>query len=112
MKNDLITSIAIAIFGVFAGYFVCNMFSGQSSPYSFYSVDVPEGSLTLDEPNPEIFNYRALNPTVEVYVGDCRNFDESGQCIDDSDSQIKGDIIVNDDNPEEDVEEVVSEEEE
>ena len=36
------------------------------------------------EANPELFNYKALNPTVEVYVGDCDEVNQYGECIDEA----------------------------
>ena len=39
---------------------------------------------SLSEPNEEIFNFRAVNPTVEVYVGQCLEYNEKGECIDDN----------------------------
>ena len=50
-------------------------------------------SYELTEPDEEIFNPRALNPTVEVYVGNCKEFDYNGQCIDNNTADIDQDII-------------------
>lgn len=89
MQKDLATSIGVAIIGVIAGYFVCNLFVGDIEPTSVKTVDASITS-NLDNPDPEIFNYKALNPTVEVYVGNCDEYDEStGECLD-------GEIIDND----------------
>lgn len=84
MKTDLASSIGIAIAGVLISYFVCNLFIG---PIDDVSVKTVDSSFTTDiaEPNPELFNYRAINPTVEVYVGDddnCTEYDDNGECID------------------------------
>ncbi len=32
----------------------------------------------LQAPDPEIFNAGAINPTIEVYVGDCEDIDQNG----------------------------------
>lgn len=93
MKNDLATSIAVAIFGVVAAYFVCNLFAGEAQPYSFYTVDSSASVTELASPNVNVFNYKALNPTVEVYVGDCKEYDENGECVDESASQIEEGVI-------------------
>ena len=84
MKTDLASSIGIAIAGVLISYFVCNLFIG---PIDDVSVKTVDSSFTTDiaEPNPELFNYRAINPAVEVYVGDddnCIEYDDNGECID------------------------------
>ncbi len=88
MKTDLASSIGIAIAGVLIAYFVCNLFIGPIEDVNIKTVD---SSLSTDiaDPNPEVFNYRAINPTVEVYVGDdenCTQFDDNGECIDGSSS--------------------------
>lgn len=84
MKTDLATTVIAAVFGVIIAYFVCNLFisEGQNS-FSFKTVD-SSVSTSISDPNPEIFNYKALNPTVEVYVGSCREFNSNGVCIDDT----------------------------
>lgn len=79
MKTDFLTAIVIAIIGVIGGYFVTSMLAG---PIGSVTVKTLEESVSSDlaEPDPEIFNYRALNPTVEVYVGDCEEYNEFGDC--------------------------------
>lgn len=81
MKNDLATSIVTAIIGILISYFVCNMFIGEMDGVSF---KILNSNITsnVEEPDPEVFNSKALNPTVEVYVGDCKNYDFYGNCID------------------------------
>lgn len=84
MKTDLASSIGIAIAGVLIAYFVCNLFVGPIDDVTIKTVD-SSFSTDIAEPNPEVFNYRAINPTVEVYVGNddnCTEFDDNGQCID------------------------------
>ena len=80
MQKNLITTIAIAIFGVVAGFLVCNLFMGEATSVSVKTVE-SDISVDLVDPNPEVFNYRALNPTVEVYVGECDEYDEYGKCV-------------------------------
>ena len=83
MKNDLAISIIVAILGVVASYFICNIFVGEIKPVSVKTVENSAGA-DLAEPNPEIFNYTAINPTVEVYVGDdttCTEYDSDGNCL-------------------------------
>ena len=80
MKNDLLTTIVIAIVGLVGGFFVTNMLMGEIESVSVKNI--AEGvSADLADPDPEVFNYRALNPTVEVYI-DCSNYDVDGSCLD------------------------------
>lgn len=85
MKNDLVTSISVAIIGIILGYFVCNIFVGPIDDVTVNSIDTKTTNTELAEPSVEVFNYRAVNPTVEVYVGDsdeCKQRDDRGECID------------------------------
>ena len=86
-KTDLVTSIFLAIVGAVIAYFVCGFFIGEIEPYSYTTID-SSFSTDLAEPNVEVFNYKALNPTVEVYVGECDEFDENGECIDEDSEDI------------------------
>ena len=80
MKTDLPTSIGIAIIGVLIAYFVCDLLIGPIEPISFKTIDA-DINADLTEPNVNVFNYKALNPTVEVYVGEgCVNRDGNGEC--------------------------------
>lgn len=91
MKTDFLTAVVIAIVGLVGGYLVTNMLVG---PIGSTTVKTLEESVSseLAEPNPEIFNYRALNPTVEVYVGDCDEYNEFGDCKE-AESQSDTDVI-------------------
>ncbi|MBR3236395.1 hypothetical protein IKF92_01815 [Candidatus Saccharibacteria bacterium] len=85
MKTDLITSIGIAIFGVLVSYAVCNLFLGEPESFSVKKLD-NTASADLAAPDENIFNYKAIDPTVEVYVGNCKKFDQNGECIDQDNS--------------------------
>lgn len=80
MKTDLFTSVIAAIAGVLIVYFVTNLFIGPIEDVTYKTVDTTVNA-SLSDPDPEVFNYRALNPTVEVYVGECDEYDEFGECI-------------------------------
>ena len=80
MKTDLATSVIAAIAGILIAYFVTNMFIGPIEDVTYTTVD-SSVNASLADPNPEVFNYRALNPTVEVYVGECDEYNEFGECI-------------------------------
>lgn len=79
MKNDFLTTIVIAIVGAVGGFVVTNMLM---APIEKVTVKTVESSVSSDlaEPDPEVFNYKALNPTVEVYVGNCDEGAESADC--------------------------------
>ena len=79
MQKDLATAIIAAIAGVTIAYFVTNLFIPEISNVSFKTVS-SSVNASIVEPDPEIFNYRALNPTVEVYVGECDVYDANGNC--------------------------------
>ena len=80
MKTDLLSSTIAAIIGVVAAYFICNMILPAFSDVSFPTLS-SDTTYTLSDPDPEIFNYHAINPTVEVYVGQCAEYNEYGECI-------------------------------
>ena len=83
MKQDLATSIFAAVVGALVAYFVCGMFLPSFDDMSVSITKLAnEESFTLAEPDAEIFNYRSVNPTVEVWVGDCKNLGDNGTCND------------------------------
>lgn len=80
MKTDLATSIVAAIVGVVAAYFVCGLFLPSIDDVTIKTLN-SNTSYEVTQPNSEIFNFRAINPTVEVYVGQCAEYDENGECV-------------------------------
>lgn len=81
MKVDLTTAIISAIIGVVIAYFITGgVLLKEPTPVNIKTI-TSSTAADLNSPNPEIFNYRALNPVVEVYI-DCSNYDASGSCID------------------------------
>ena len=80
MKNDLATAILAAIVGVAVSYIALSMLI-LKDPEPVVVKGLNEAtSIDLAEPSVDVFNYRAINPTVETYV-DCTNYDASGSCI-------------------------------
>lgn len=77
-QSDIITVILIAVVGVIVSAFACNALLGNpdDASVSFKTVEVIESGLA--QPDPEVFNTSALNPTVEVYVGNCEDVDQNG----------------------------------
>lgn len=85
MNKDVISSIAIAIVGVVLSFFLCNLIVGDSIKEETVKTVDNSFSVDLAEPSVEVFNYKAINPTVEVYVGNqsnCRETDSDGKCLD------------------------------
>ena len=81
MKVDLTTAIITGILGVIVAYLVTsNLLLKNPTPVTIKTLGTSIGT-DLNDPNPEIFNYRALNPTVEVII-DCSNYDINGTCLD------------------------------
>ncbi|MBQ8984967.1 hypothetical protein IJ076_00180 [Candidatus Saccharibacteria bacterium] len=81
MKTDVLYAIAAGIAGVVVAYIItANVILPKPKPVAVKTLS-STASANIDEPNPEIFNYRALNPTVEVYI-DCSNYDIDGSCLD------------------------------
>ena len=81
MKKDFATAVITAIIGVILAYFIVGgVFLKDPAPVVIKTLSTAVDN-TVSEPNPEIFNYRAVNPTVEVYI-DCTNYDINGSCLD------------------------------
>ena len=78
-QSDIFTVIIVATVGTIVAAILCNMILGDPNDKSvtFKTVEVIEASLAT--PDPEVFNPDAVNPTVEVYVGDCVDADQDGQ---------------------------------
>ena len=55
-----------------------NLLLGNPDERSVSFKSIKPIEATLDEPDPETFNVDAINPTVEVYVGDCQDIDQNG----------------------------------
>lgn len=90
MKFDLISSAGVAIIGVIIGFMVTTLVAQQPQNYTVQTLDKTANGAAADqgydyadfkEPNNEIFNYDALNPTVEVFIGECEEYDASGACV-------------------------------
>ena len=80
MKTDLFTSVVAAVAGALIAFFVCNIFLSPIEDVTYKTVNDAVDATVVD-PDPEVFNYRALNPTVEVYVGECEKYDDKGECV-------------------------------
>ena len=87
MKTDLFTAIIAAVVGVLIAFFATNALMGPIESVTFQTLE-DEVNANLADPDPEIFNYRALNPTVEVYVGDCDEYNDFGECVEPDDESV------------------------
>lgn len=85
MKSEITTAVITTIAGIVIAFLVTNLALNSLMTIEEKKVTVLESTVSTDlaEPDPEIFNPKALNPTVEVYVGnDCVNVSENGECLD------------------------------
>lgn len=78
-QSDIFTIMAVATVGIVASFFLVKMILGDPNEKSvtFKKIEVVEAGLAV--PDPEVFNAEAINPTVEVYVGDCVDRDQNGE---------------------------------
>lgn len=78
-RSDVFTLVLIAGIGTLAAFLACNAIMGDpnEASVSFMAPKEVIGS-GLADPDPEVFNSYAINPTVEVYVGDCEDIDRNG----------------------------------
>lgn len=78
-QSDIFTLILIAGIGTLAAFFLCNAIMGDpdEAKVSFTRLGSVI-SANLATPDPEVFNSTAINPTIEVYVGECEDIDHNG----------------------------------
>lgn len=78
-QSDIFSIILVAGIGVFAAFLLCNSLMGDpnsaSTEFEALSEVIKSDLVT---PDAEIFNSAAINPTIEVYVGDCEDVDRNG----------------------------------
>ncbi len=77
-QSDFFTIAVVATIGVVISAFLVSMILGDPNQKSvnFKTVEVIDAGLV--DPDPEVFNPEAINPTIEVYVGDCVDQDQNG----------------------------------
>ena len=74
-KSDIFSVIIIATVGTLASYFAVNAFLGDPNMSSAQITTIQDISPTLTAPDPELFNFDAINPTVEVNIEECEDID-------------------------------------
>ncbi len=102
-SSDYITVGFIAVFATVVGYFIVNSILGDPKDAVVRLGYIDEVSDVLVNPDPEIFNAAAINPTVEVYIGDCRDLDGNGM-LDDKEREQCGDEVDSSNNLKNDAE--------
>jgi hypothetical protein cdiviTM7_02684 len=70
-QSDIFSIIIIATVGTLATYLGINSLLGDPNLRSEKIKTIEPISAELKEPDSELFNPDAINPTVEVYIGDC-----------------------------------------
>lgn len=76
--SDIISVTSIAIFGTILAYFLMNGILGDPKDKTVSFEYLVSATSALAEPDGEIFNSGAINPTVEVYVGSCEDQNGDG----------------------------------
>ncbi len=77
-QSDIITIVLITMIGTIAAGFITNAVLGNPDDASEKWKTIETVSADLSTPDPEVFNVDAINPTVEVYVGNCEDRDQDG----------------------------------
>lgn len=69
-KSDMLTIAVIALISVMVAYFVAGTLIGQPSQDTVTIKEANPIKSTVTDPDPDIFNKNAINPTVEVQIGE------------------------------------------
>ncbi len=67
-KQEISTSVVVGIIGLVVAYFVFSLILPAIENDSFRTLETST-DYSLQAPDDNVFNFRAVNPTVEVYVG-------------------------------------------
>ena len=77
-KSDFFSIVLVAAVGMIATFFLGQWILGNPDEQVVTYKTVEPISAELVDPDAELFNADAVNPTVEVYVGDCEDVDRNG----------------------------------
>ncbi len=69
-RSEIAAIVAIALFSIVIAYLVASAVVGKPSSQSVKVRTTVPISADIDEPSSTIFNKDAINPTVEVVIGD------------------------------------------
>ena len=67
-KTDIAMIILIAAVSVMASYFAVNALMGDASTEAQTVKTIEAIDAAVEDPDPEIFNEKAINPAVEVQI--------------------------------------------
>ena len=90
-KTDIAAVILIASLSVLIAYFAARAIIGDPNNEVVEVYTTTEVSGTLQEPNAEIFNSRAINPTVDIIIGSDSNNERPVDNQDDDDQSADDD---------------------
>lgn len=77
-QSDIFTIIIIASVGMIGAFFISNALLGNPDELTMSHKNISPISTEVTAPDSETFNLEAINPTVEVYVGQCEDVDQNG----------------------------------
>lgn len=77
-QSDIFSIIIIATAGTLASYFAVNAILGNPDDATAVITTINPISPNLEEPDSELFNPEAINPTVEVMIDGCKDLDHNG----------------------------------
>lgn len=97
MKKDLTTAVIASIAGFIIAYFVTNLIYPVSDSFSIKTIGASVDA-SIATPSEDIFNFRSINPTVEVYVGQCKEYNANGDCVDGTSGNEEEDTPNEDEN--------------
>jgi hypothetical protein len=69
-KNDIGIAVIVAVVGTLIAYFALNGILGNPDTASETVEYIAPITSDIRTPNPEVFNAEAINPTVEVIIGE------------------------------------------
>ena len=70
-KTDIAAVILISVITTLIAYFIGNSVLGDPNEESIAITYMDVVAADVAQPDPEVFNTEAVNPTVEVFVGNC-----------------------------------------
>ena len=76
--SDYISMITLAVAGTILAYFLTNSILGDPRDKSVSFEYLEPISAEVVQPDSELFNAGAINPTVEIYVGSCKDINGDG----------------------------------
>jgi hypothetical protein len=88
-KSDIATIILIASLSTLVAYFIANAVLGDPNDEKVEVEYMNVVAAEVEEPDPEVFNVLAINPTVEVIIGEDKPTDE-GEDAPVSDTGVEG----------------------